>query len=406
MSLFARFLALMTVTLLLVASGEFVNAVSIRTDRLAETRRDMVQLARIAALGMDQTIEGTRQLLAALSRLPTREGWDARACDVVTATAKSDVEYDHIAAVDRDGKILCASGSIRLGTVMSDRSLLDRVLANGEFTVGTYGIGMTSGNAVIRAAHPLFDGEGTVTGAIYAGINVSWLNATIRQWQLPPEVSVNITDRNGVLVARYPDAQWVGRSVPEGQRRLIAQSKPGTAEAVGFDGLSRLYGYIPADIGAARGLAVFVGIGSKAAFAEIDRAIWVTLAIVGAGLLTAGGVAWFYAGHLLNRPFQRLLAAAVHWRSGDFAARAGSATGIPEFDRLGAAFDDMAAAIALSDASLKKQNILLRAFSACAADLVSSEPLNIVIPRILKIVGEAVDADRLLVVETDRKSVV
>ena len=399
MSIVWRFFALLVATLLLVAAGELVNTLNIREERLAETRRNMLQLAQIAALDMDHIVEGTRALLATLSLLPAKEGWDARACAVVIATAKSDLEYDHIAAVDRDGKILCASGSIRLGTVMSDRNLLDRVLANGEFTVGSYGVGMTSGNAVIRAAHPLVDAEGAVTGAIYAGINVSWLNAAIRQWQLPPEVSVNITDRNGVLVARYPDARWVGQTVPEGQRQLIARSEPGTAEAVGFDDLLRLYGYVPADIGAARGLAVFVGVSAKVAYARADRAIWVTLAIVGAGLLLAGIVTLFYAHRLLDLPFQRLLAAAAHWRSGDFSARAGSATGIPEFDRLGTAFDDMAAAVTLRDDSLKKQNDLLRAFAACAAELVSSDPLNIVIPRILKIVGEVVDVDRILVVE-------
>src|SRR6185503_13148507 len=100
---------LIAFTLLLVAAGEVVNGLSLRETRLAEARRDTTQLARVAELDMVRILEGSRQLLATLAKLPAERGWDERACAVIEATASGDFEYDHIVATDRDGKILCSS---------------------------------------------------------------------------------------------------------------------------------------------------------------------------------------------------------------------------------------------------------------------------------------------------------
>ena len=105
MSLVARLFALIAFSLLLVAGGVLVNGLNLRHDRLDEVRADITQLARIAELDMGRIIEGSRQLLATLAKLSMHNGWDARACAIVEATASSDFEYDHIVAVDRSGHL-------------------------------------------------------------------------------------------------------------------------------------------------------------------------------------------------------------------------------------------------------------------------------------------------------------
>jgi hypothetical protein len=129
-SIVTRIFMLIAVTLLLVASGELLSGLNLRQNRLDELRSDTMQLAHIAELDMIRILEGTHQLLATLAKLPVGHGWDERACSVVSATASSDFEYDHIVAVDGSGTRQCSSTLfMRSGTPMPDRELFDRIVA-------------------------------------------------------------------------------------------------------------------------------------------------------------------------------------------------------------------------------------------------------------------------------------
>ncbi|HEV3397632.1 MAG TPA: cache domain-containing protein, partial [Xanthobacteraceae bacterium] len=286
MSIVTRIFMLIAVTLLLVAGGELFNGLKLRQNRLGEVRTDTMQLARIAELDMVRILEGTHQLLATLAKLPIDHGWDERACSVVSATASSDFEYDHIVAVDRSGTRQCSSTLFkRSGTPMSDRELFDRIVATGGFSVGSYGIGEVSGNEVIRVGYPVVDDTGTVVGAVYAGINVTWLNTAISEWHLGATASIDITDRNGILIARHPDPQAVGQPIADNLRPFLSAAGVGAAEVTGAEGAVRLYGYVPVKAGPSDGLAVFVGRDQLQLVADINRSIWLNGAVVLFGLL-------------------------------------------------------------------------------------------------------------------------
>src|SRR6476646_9213584 len=216
MSIVTRILALMALTLLMVASGVLFSGLHLRQNRLAELRHDTKQLARIAALDMVRILEGAHQLLATLAKLPADHGWDERACSVVAATANSDFEYDHLVAVDRNGARQCSSSGsdiVRTGTLMPDIELFDRIVATASFSVGSYGVSLVSGNEVLRVGYPIVDETGAVIGAMYAGINLTWLNTAIDQWSLGANTAIYITDRNGIQIARHPDPRGVGQPI-------------------------------------------------------------------------------------------------------------------------------------------------------------------------------------------------
>jgi diguanylate cyclase (GGDEF)-like protein len=346
MSIVTRILMLIVLTLLLVAGGELISGLMLRQNRLDELRSDTVQLARIAELDMVRILEGTHQLLATLAKLPMDHGWDARACSVVMATASSDFEYDHLVAVDRNGVRQCgSSAATRIGTPMQDRELFDRIVATEGFSVGSYGIGDVSGNEVIRVGYPVVDDAGTVVGAVYAGINVTWLNTAISQWQLGATASIDITDRNGIIIARHPDPRGVGQPIADNLKPFLSAADPGAAEVSRVGDVVRLYGYVPVRAGPSDGLAVFVGRDQVPIVADINRSIWLNVGVVLIGLLLSGIFALIYVRRFLARPFQSLLTVVGRWRDGDWSVRTGGASGIPEFDRLAAAFDGMAAEV-------------------------------------------------------------
>ncbi len=391
---------LIAVTLSLIVAGALFNGLYLLERRSAELRSETVQLARIAELDMVRILEGTHQLLATLAKLPSAYGWDERACSVLLAAVNSDFEYDHLVAVDRRGIIACStSGPDRIGLPTADRELFDRVMTSGDFKVGSYGTGRVSGNEVIRVGFPEVDDAGTVIGVIYAGINLTWLNTAISQWKLGEKTTIDITDRNGILIARHPDPSLAGRPMASTLKPFLSATEIGTAEVADDGGAIRLYGYVPIEAGPSDGLAVFVGRDRGQAFADINRSIWVNAAVVFAGLLLAAVFAFIYVRRFLTRPFQDLLKVAGRWRDGDWSARAGAESGIPEFDRLAFAFDGMAVAVHDRDQSLHYRDAILDAITKSAAELVTIGTIAEAIPRILQRLGETLHADRVLVLE-------
>jgi PAS domain S-box-containing protein len=343
MSIVARILGLIAGTLLLVAGVEVYNGFNLRANRELELRNEAMQLARIATLDIDRILEGARQLLATLAKLPAANGWDTRACSIVAATVNSDFEYDFITAVDSAGQILCTSSpTMQAGSTMPYPEILIQVLESRDFAVGSYGRGAVSHNELIRVGYPITDDTGEIVGVIYAGVNATWLNTAINQWQLPKNLLISISDRNGTIIARNPGQKWVGHKIVESLWPLLSAQSIGTVDDRSLEGTLHLYGYVPPDVAPSLGLMVIVGLDRTEAFAEIDRSIWLNIAVTLTVLVLAALAAWIYVRRFVDRPFQRLLSAAAHWRAGDWTARAGAHSGIPEFDRLAGAFDEMA----------------------------------------------------------------
>jgi diguanylate cyclase (GGDEF)-like protein/PAS domain S-box-containing protein len=396
-----RLFLLAAAVLTLVSAGEIYNGLRLRASRLQEVRNETLQLARVAALDMDDTLAGAHQVLATLARLPVDNIWDARACEVMAAIVEGSLEYDHIAAVGLDGKVLCSSGGpVTRGVAIADRDVFDRALATGDFAVGSLGGSAFSGNELLPIAHPIVDARGATVGAVYAGIKATWLDTEIDQWQLPRNISLTITDRSGIVIARHPGARAMDRRLPDNLLQLLAGKSPGTVEAIGIDGALNLFGYLPAGIGPARGFAVLVGLDKAAVVAEIDRAILTSLAIVFLALLVSGVAFWIYVRRVVGRPLEGLLKAAGLWRTGDWTARAAAVSGIPEFDRLSTAFNEMAGAVAARDGSLAYRDSILHTISRCAAGLLEERDLKKAIPQVLEMFGEAVFADRIIILQT------
>jgi diguanylate cyclase (GGDEF)-like protein len=355
MSIVTRILGLIVLTLALVAGGEVFNGLTLRRERLNELKKDTVELARIAQLDMVRILDGTQQLLATLAKLPAEHGWDERACSIVRATANSDFEYDHVAALDPSGTILCSSsGPGRAGLTTLDPDLVERVVRTAGFSVGSFGRGGISGNEVLRVGYPVVNDAGAVVGVVYAGINLMWLNTALSQWKLGEDATINITDRHGIVIARHPDSNYIGRPLPDSLKPFVTAQAEGAVEAVGFGGVARLYGYIPITAGPSDSLAVLVGRDHGRAVADISRSILLNAAGVLVGLLLSAGLSFIYASRFLARPFQKLLTAAGRWREGDWTARVDAASGIPEFDRLATAFDLMATEVSARQAQITR----------------------------------------------------
>ena len=75
---------------------------------------------------------------------------------------------------------------------------------------------------MVVAAWPVVDDTGRVVSVLAAGLDVAWLNQMAATAQLPPGAVLVLVDRQGVVVARYPEAAGgLGRGLPE--RALVGR---------------------------------------------------------------------------------------------------------------------------------------------------------------------------------------
>src|SRR5207237_9280530 len=134
---------------------------------------------------------------------------------------------------------------------------------------------------------------------------------------------IDITDRNGILVASHPDIHGIGHPISDELKPFLSGPEMGVIESVGFDGIHHLYGYIPVNAGPSNALGVFVGRNTTQAVADIDRSIWLNMAGVAAALLLSGMFASLYVRGVLALPFENLLRALGRLRGSGRPASAG-----------------------------------------------------------------------------------
>src|SRR5581483_5487744 len=88
--------------------------------------------------------------------------------------------------------------------------------------------------------------------------------------RLPANAILLVLDRQGLVLARYPDLDgWSGRELPPNAplRQVVTATTSQTTELTGLDGIARLFAVTPIE---GDGVVV-VGVPRAAAFAEADR---------------------------------------------------------------------------------------------------------------------------------------
>jgi signal transduction histidine kinase len=195
----------------------------------------------------------------------------------------------------------------------------------------------TSGSGRLRyvvVAYPVRDDGGATIGALGVFINLRALDDAFMSLPLPGDAVVTIASLDGPILARSRDAErYVGTMSPGAPRSGIQPPH----EAVGMDGVNRIYAEAIADIGP---WLVSVGIPMSLAV-ERAASLWSRgFAILGLGL--AG---WLVVALVLSRRLadavSHLDATAQRIAAGDFSPMKRRAMFSREFAELQSAFDSM-----------------------------------------------------------------
>ena len=250
-----------------------------------------------------------------------------------------------------------------------------RTVSTKEFTVGEYQKSLATGNFTLVLGYPILDEANQVQGVVGAALDLGQLNQLAAQAQLPPGSTLTAVDRNGTIIARYPDPErWLGQKLPEAPliKTLLTQ-REGTAELPGIDGIQRLYAFAQAHDAADLGLYVSIGIPTEVAFAAVYQRLIRNLITVGLIFLFMVIAAWIGSDVLVLRPVKALVRATQRLRSGDLEARTDIPAGDGELHQLATAFDAMADALAQHEAERTRTEAALQRLSRSLLEAQESE---------------------------------
>lgn len=313
-------------------------------------------------------VEDAELLLNLLAVTPQVRSMDWQACTALLGNIlKSLPRYSGLGVALPNGEIICGPG---MGSVnVSTRSWFRRVMESRAFALGDYQIGQVSGKPSLGVGTPVLSRDGSVAAALYVGIDLAWLNLASIRHTLSSIDTFILTDQSGTVLTHSPDPEaWVGKSAA-GTDLFRAMSGPSTGqvvEALGLDGVPRLFHVFRLGSSAFSPLYAAVGVPVAKLRAEIDRELRLGLAILAAFGLTIIGAAHLAGEPLIARPIRQLVKFSERIAKGDLSGSSGVNHAAGELGELAGSLDRMAGALALHQAKLSEQHEVLNEAQAIA----------------------------------------
>ena len=235
-------------TAILMIGGFLAYGVTQRNVAVSPVLRqaEVLRLSRLAANNAEQLISGIKPLLYALSQLPDVREKNVAACDKVFADFfEKNPQLTNLAVADVSGDIYCSALPRTEIVSVADRDYFQRALRTKDFAVSEYLIGRISKKATIVFAYPFLDASGNVLGVVVTGLDLKWLEHFAASADLPDGSVITVVDRNGIILARYPDdGGFEGQSAPEAPLiQGVLAKREGAMYVEGLDNIERYYGF-------------------------------------------------------------------------------------------------------------------------------------------------------------------
>jgi signal transduction histidine kinase len=336
------FLALIPALLLMI-----YTAVEQRRRAVRNVQGQALRMVQIVSSDQERLIEATRHLLSVLAHVPDVRDRGPDACSqFLSSLLKDNPLYANFGLINRAGDATCSAVPFDEPVNVADRAYFVGAVVTRDFAIGEFQVGRITGKASINFGYPIFDADDRVQAVAFAAIDLSWLNRLMAAADLPEGALLLVIDRNGIILARYPEPQaGVGkleRSNPLFQA-MLAQEQ-GTAELREVDGIPRIFAFT-----GLRGLpeAVYVSLGipQVLAYAPVRRALARNLIALGVVGVLVLAIAWTGGEVFIVRPVHALVRATKRLSTGDLSTRTGLPHGPGELPQLAAAFDEMAASL-------------------------------------------------------------
>jgi signal transduction histidine kinase len=275
-------------------------------DTLAhQVEESSLRLARLTSGEHERAIEGARQLLTGLARIPEIRKGQPACRQLLADLLVRFPSYANFGAADLRGDIYCSAVSTQATVNIADRTYFRGALDGRDFAIGDFQIGRVTHIPTLNFGYPVLDARGRTTLVVFAALSLESLADVTTRARLPAGSSTIVLDGKGVILARSPDPEpYVGRSVPNLPlaRRMLARSE-GTTIAAGPDGVRRVYGFERLRGGG--NVSVAVGVPVATAFSAVNNTYRLTLVALAVVSVLALVAAWIVGTIFVVRPVVR-----------------------------------------------------------------------------------------------------
>ncbi len=314
--------------------------------RLAVERAgdEVRRLSQMAAAQDHQAVEAARQLLRSLAHTGEVERLDGVECSrLFRQLMRENSSFSTVSAARVDGRVFASSHALAEPVHVREAPWFARALQSDEMVVGGYQIGALTGEPTFKCAFAARDSQGTARAVLFVDMDLRGFSRLASRLRLPPEASLVVLDRWGVVVSRWPEPQdWVGRHflAPADAHTLLASGE-GVREVAGLDDIPRITGFTAIGDPAQRAMLVGVGVPRRVVVAAASRELVASLL----GLLLLGFGVLVAAGRVLDRlvvqPVESLVRVTRRVGRGDFDARFPSTDDPGELGELARALEAM-----------------------------------------------------------------
>lgn len=347
-----------------------------RQGKLAATAANLqTTVARIAAEQQDIVTFAGQLLVLLMQTQDLRKFAPSREChEFLAKVLEQEPRVANIAIAAPNGDLICNAAAPPHPVNVADRVHFLKASNTSNLVVGEAVVSRSTGKWSLPFAKAIRDDAGELQGVLLVLIDLAWVNRRLAPEKYPNATRIGLIDDRGTVLARNPDPeQWIGRNAADSPffKTLIAHGGTGTAEAIGFDGVARLYAlahFTETDVGP---IYLWVGI-SKAVIENSNRTFLWTLSVMLGLLMISFAAIWSGSDRLVLRPVSRLAATIRNLAGGDYNARTGLPHGNDELGQLAHSLDGMAMALA-SKSEILRLNRALRVLSACNRMLIHAD---------------------------------
>jgi signal transduction histidine kinase len=329
-------------------------------------QKEALRLAYLVAEDHRELIEETEGLLTALAQLPSVHNHSSARCgEFFNALLKHyHDDYTNLAVIGRDGNTVCSAIPLTHPVNVADEPWFRQAVQSRDLALGEYQIGRVSGRPEVVLACPVLGDGGQVQALVVAGLDLTRIKHLIAKVQLPVGSVATLIDRNGTILAHYPDpGKLAGQSfsnVPLFRTTMTKQSE-GNTESTGVDGIPRLYAFTHLGVDPQHmDVSVIVGIPKDIVLAQANWTLKRNLILLGLVGLLAMAVAWFGGNLSIVNPVTALAIATKRLVTGDLSVRTGPSYQDGEFGELQRAFDEMAETLQMRQAEATQAEEQLR----------------------------------------------
>ncbi|MDD2273656.1 MAG: cache domain-containing protein [Desulfuromonadaceae bacterium] len=333
-----------------------------RESDLESSARSSTYLLNSIASELQSKVEASRQFMGILSLLPeVRQRRSAPVNSLLADLLQRNPIYTNILMVDRSGVTWAGKTPGNKPINLADRKAFRDAMATGLFSPGEYVVGKATQKQILNFALPLKNSNGETDGAILFGLDLEQIGAMLKVDRMPAGTSFGIFDHNGVFIYRTvsPDKFIGKRDRQQTFDQMTNGPDEGVMDLVSNDGIHRLAAYRKVRLSKDQPPYAYIRGGTpvettlKAANAALTQNVLIMTAI----LALVFALNFFISRRLIVDRIVTLQEASRRLASGNLQVRIDEIGEGGELGKLGAAFDEMAAALAnnMAERSLKEE---------------------------------------------------